>query len=79
MGEGIAGSGFELSAVLSDAFYLAWSDPRVLTTATAVALLVYPIGRLAWFFCYIDVQVRKDLWDVQIEITRHANRLEREQ
>jgi hypothetical protein len=78
MGEGIAGSGFEVSAVFSDMFYLAWSDPRVLTTLTGVVLLVYPIGRLAWFFCYIDVQVRKDLWDVQLEITRHANRLERE-
>jgi len=79
LGEGFGGSGFDPSAVLSDMFYLGWNDPRVLTTLTGVVLLVYTIGRLAWFFCYVDVQVRQDLWDVQLEFTRHASRLEKEQ
>lgn len=79
LGEGIGGTGFELSAVLSDMLYLGWSDPRVLTTLTGVVLLVYTIGRLAWFFCYVDVRVRHDLWDVQLEFTRHASRLEKGQ
>lgn len=51
-------------------------DPRVLTTLTLVALFVYPIGRLAWFFCYIDIRVRRDLWDLEIVFQREALRLE---
>jgi len=53
-----------------------WSDPAVVTTALAVALLVYPIGRLAWFFCYIDVRVRRDCWDMELSIIQEAERLE---
>ncbi len=53
-----------------------WADPVVVTTALAVALLVYPIGRLAWFFCYIDVRVRRDCWDMELQIIQEAERLE---
>ena len=42
----------------------------------AVAFLVYPIGRLAWFFCYIDVRVRRDCWDMELSIIQEAERLE---
>jgi hypothetical protein len=53
-----------------------WRDPVVVTAALAVALLVYPIGRLAWFFCYIDVRVRRDCWDMELQIIQEAERLE---
>jgi hypothetical protein len=53
-----------------------WSDPIVVTAALAVALLVYPIGRLAWFFCYVDVRVRRDCWDMELQILQEAQRLE---
>lgn len=53
-----------------------WGDPIVVTAALAVALLVYPIGRLAWFFCYIDVRVRRDCWDMELQIMQEAERLE---
>jgi hypothetical protein len=53
-----------------------WGDPVVITAALAVALLVYPIGRLAWFFCYIDARVRRDCWDMELQIVQEAERLE---
>jgi hypothetical protein len=53
-----------------------WGDPIVVTSALAVAFLVYPIGRLAWFFCYIDVRVRRDCWDMELQIIQEAERLE---
>ena len=53
-----------------------WSDPIVVTAALAVAFLVYPIGRLAWFFCYMDVRVRRDCWDMELLIIQEAERLE---
>ncbi|HEY2252763.1 MAG TPA: hypothetical protein VGH74_16940 [Planctomycetaceae bacterium] len=53
-----------------------WSDPIVVTAALAVAFLVYPIGRLAWFFCYIDVRVRRDCWDMELSIIQEAERLD---
>jgi hypothetical protein len=53
-----------------------WGDPVVVTAALAVALLVYPIGRLAWFFCYIDVRVRRDCWDMELQMLQEAERLE---
>jgi hypothetical protein len=52
------------------------SDPIVITAALAVALMVYPIARLAWFFCYMDVRVRRDCWDIELQIIQEAQRLE---
>jgi hypothetical protein len=53
-----------------------WSDPIVVTAALTVALLVYPIGRMAWFFCYMDVRVRRDCWDMELQFIQEAERLE---
>jgi hypothetical protein len=53
-----------------------WGDPIVVTAALAVAFVVYPLGRLAWFFCYIDVRVRRDCWDMELQIIQEAERLE---
>ncbi len=51
-------------------------DPRVLSALTATALLVYPINRLAWFFCYIDIRVRRDCWDLELQFAQETDRLE---
>jgi len=61
---------------IGHALQFLWSDPIVVTAALAVAFLVYPIGRLAWFFCYIDVRVRRDCWDMELSIMQEAERLE---
>jgi hypothetical protein len=68
-----SGNGFPMTSIAADAFYLLGKDPRVLTALTAATLLVYPIGRLAWFFCYVDVRVRRDLWDAELEFARLGN------
>jgi len=65
-----------VAAYAEDLRYLIVEDPLVLTLMTAAALFVYPIGRLAWFFCYVDVRVRRDLWDMEIEFLNAAKRLE---
>lgn len=56
-------------------FGFLWSDPVVVTASLATALFVYPLGRLAWFFCYIDVRVRRDCWDMELKILQEAERL----
>ena len=61
---------------IGHALQFLWIDPVVVTAALAVAFLVYPIGRLAWFFCYIDVRVRRDCWDMELLIIQEAERLE---
>ena len=52
------------------------ADPLVVTTLLAVALAVYPVGRLAWLLCYIDLRVRRDCWDMEVSILNEARRLE---
>lgn len=56
--------------------FLLWGDPKVLTLLLGSAFFVYPFGRLGWFFCYIDLRVRQDCWDIELELTREAERLE---
>lgn len=53
-----------------------WNDSIVVTAMLAVALLVYPLARMAWFFCYIDVRVRRDCWDMELKFLQEAARLE---
>ena len=59
-------------------YYLSffWSDPRVVTALLATGLLVYLLGRLAWFLCYIDLRVRRDCWDMELQLIHEAQRLE---
>jgi len=77
LGEGTMETYFESALDLE--YYIVqgflWSDPRVVTALLAVALLVYPLGRLAWFFCYIDLRVRRDCWDMELQMVQEAERL----
>lgn len=51
------------------------ADPLVLTSFVAVMWLVYPVARLAWFFCYLDVRIRKEGWDVELDFRIESQRL----
>lgn len=55
---------------------LIMDDPRAIVLMLFSAFLVYPFGRLAWFFCYIDLRVRYDCWDMELEMIREAEQLE---
>lgn len=60
---------------LTNILLLMTTDPRVLTVLTGFILLVYPIGRLAWFFTYIDLRVRLDCWDMELRMAEVAQNL----
>lgn len=51
-------------------------SPGVATMLCAVGLLVYVIGRLGWFFCYLDARVRQDCWDIEMRFVQSAERLQ---
>jgi hypothetical protein len=57
-------------------FSFFWNDPRVVTAMLLTAFAVYPFGRLAWYFCYIDLRVRRDCWDMELQILQEAERLD---
>jgi hypothetical protein len=68
----ISGLGYmleELATLLS-------RDPRVAAALVTVAWLVYPVTRLAWMFCYLDVRIRQEGWDVELDFRVEARRLE---
>ena len=50
-------------------------DPLLVGALSATWWLVYPLARLAWFFCYLDTRVRKEGWDVEIALRVEARRL----
>jgi hypothetical protein len=51
-------------------------DPRIAAVLISVAWIVYPVTRLAWLFCYLDVRIRKEGWDVELAFRIEARRLE---
>lgn len=62
---------------ISNALLLISTDPRVLTVFTGFILLIYPIGRIAWFFTYLDLRVRYDCWDMELRMAEVSQRLTR--
>lgn len=54
---------------------LVLTDPRFNTAVHALLWLVYPLVRLAWFFCYLDVRIQKEGWDVELDFRIEAQRL----
>lgn len=61
---------------VADLGYLLQVDPTAVAVLAAVAWLLYPIARLAWFFCYLDVRIRKEGWDLELAFRVEARRLE---
>lgn len=60
---------------LEHAWKLAASDPAVLVLHLSTGLAVYAVCRVAWFLCYIDLRVRRDCWDLELEILDEARHL----
>lgn len=67
---------FEVGEIFNAVWLVVTSDPVVVTSLLAVSLLLYPVGRLAWLLCYIDLRVRRDCWDMELQILQEARRLE---
>jgi hypothetical protein len=53
------------------------TEPAAAGVLVGLAWLVYPMARLAWFFCYLDVRIRKEAWDLELDFRLEAQRLER--
>jgi len=51
-------------------------DPLVTTVIHALFWAFYPLVRIAWFFCYLDVRIQKEGWDVELDFRIEAQRLE---
>lgn len=50
-------------------------DPLLVIALASTWWLVYPLARLAWFFCYLDARIRKEGWDVEIAFRVEARRI----
>lgn len=50
-------------------------DPLFVTVLHFLLWIVYPIIRLSWFFCYLDVRIQKEGWDVELDYRIEAQRL----
>lgn len=51
-------------------------DPTVTAVLTLVMWVVYAVTRLAWMFCYLDIRIRKEGWDLEIDARVEGRRLE---
>ena len=63
------------AVAVDDILNLLAYDPLLVGALSATWWLVYPLARLAWFFCYLDARVRKEGWDVEIALRVEARRL----
>ena len=66
----------DFSSRMGYLFRFLGTDPIAGASFVAVGLWAYILGRLAWFFCYIDVRVRRDCWDMELQFIQEAQRLE---
>lgn len=51
------------------------TEPTVAATVCMLILLVYIVGRVSWFLSYIDLRVRYDCWDMELQFFEQAKRL----
>lgn len=65
----------EFENYFTHVWMLTFTDPAVVTLHLCSGLATYMICRLAWFFCYIELRVRRDCWDLELEILDEARRL----
>ncbi|MCZ6795710.1 MAG: hypothetical protein O7J95_19055, partial [Planctomycetota bacterium] len=52
------------------------TDPRCVSAVLALLWITYPLARLTLFFCYLDVRIRKECWDLELDFRVEARRLE---
>lgn len=55
---------------------LLWTDPLVAVVLHVAMWVAYPICRLAWLFCYLDLRIRREGWDIDLDCRIEAKRLE---
>lgn len=65
----------DLGEMIVAAVKFVGTDPLVEAFTVGTALLVYIHLRIAWFLCYIDVRVRRDCWDIELQILQETERL----
>ncbi|HUG93554.1 MAG TPA: hypothetical protein VML55_22125 [Planctomycetaceae bacterium] len=75
LAESAATSG-EVRQTFADVWHVLVHDAFLQVELTATGLLAFPLTRLAWLFCYLDVRVRKDCWDMQLQFADEVVRLE---
>lgn len=56
------------------AFWALFSDGLVATTLAVCVWLVYPWLRIAWFFSYLDFRIRREGWDLELDLRREVQR-----
>jgi hypothetical protein len=56
--------------------HLLGSDPRVILILMATMWIFYPLARLTLFLCYIDIRIREECWDLELDFRVEAQRLE---
>jgi hypothetical protein len=61
---------------LIESLRFALYDPTVVVTAISILWIVYPAERLAAFLAYLDARIRREGWDLDLEIRLEAERLE---
>jgi hypothetical protein len=61
---------------LRDSLERLLADPYLMALLTGTVWLVYPVARLAWFFSYLDVRIRKEGWDLELDFRVEAHRIE---
>lgn len=51
-----------------------FTDSRILSIAVLTAMATYTVLRLAWFFSYVDLRIRRDCWDLEVALADEAER-----
>lgn len=70
------GVGFDGEVFFTDLGTLMFQDRAALSLQTVAFFLVYPVIRIAWYFCYIDLRVRRDCWDMELALLHATRQLE---
>lgn len=52
-------------------------DSRILILMSFSTLATYAVLRLAWFFTYVDLRIRRDCWDLEVALADETQRWER--
>ena len=61
---------------LGDSIRHLLADPWAIGLLSGTVWFVYPLARLAWFFSYLDVRIRKEGWDLELGFRMEARRIE---
>jgi hypothetical protein len=63
------------SRFFEESLQLLLADPWAMGLLSATLWFVYPVARLAWFFSYLDVRIRKEGWDLELGFRMEGRRV----